>query len=740
MPDRWRAGLLARILLTVGALLPYWRLLTFSVVLATDDYFTSDIFNGELPGRILVAEGLRAGRLPLWTNAMCSGYPLAGAPADPIGLALFTLLPPAPALDALLIVILLVAAHGTYSLARRFGVDRTAAVLAGLAFSGSGYIATQIKHLSIMSTIIWLPVGLVLIDRLVTAERRTRALLLAGLGLLYANQVLAGFPQSAYICALVYGSFALFRVVQERERFAAVREWLPLSTGFAAALALGAATGAIVLLPLAELTAYTDRVVPLDYRWATYTNFWPRNFFTFFIPYINGDASNGTYIGPPPFWENYGYVGLATMLLAIYGAVRERRRAVVAFFILTTILSFAFILGPRTPIYYVAFQLVPGMGRFRAPTRFMVVVELGLVLLAAVGLTRLRADLQKRWSTSRAPAMIAAAICVATALDLFVHQPRQNSIVPAGEWLAPPRTADIVRRDTPAPRTFSPHHRDVHREVHEVNHGWTNIEPYYTLRDLLAPDTGVYWNVPAADCYVGLIPRWYVMVWSYHYYENSFISEAAFEDFDRGQLTMKPGFTNFMRTYGVTHLLSALPGSTPGLTLIATEPNAYVYRVERSARARVVRAARLMPSEAHVVARLRDIAFDPDREILLLDAPPTLGPTVDGPAGDPWPAATRATITRDDPGEVVIDAAAPEDGFLLLADLFFPGWTATVDGVATPIYRANVSVRGIALPKGRHTVRFTYDSAPFARGVRITAAALGALLLWFGVAAYGAWR
>ena len=50
-----KGSLAARALLTVGALLPYWRLLTFSVVFITDDYFASDIFNGELPGRVLIA-------------------------------------------------------------------------------------------------------------------------------------------------------------------------------------------------------------------------------------------------------------------------------------------------------------------------------------------------------------------------------------------------------------------------------------------------------------------------------------------------------------------------------------------------------------------------------------------------------------------------------------------------------------------------------------------------------------
>src|SRR6185369_15284516 len=99
MRDGSRADLAARVFLTLGALLPYWRLLTFSVVFVTDGTFTSDLFNGELPGRLLVAQWIRAGQLPLWTNQMCSGYPLVGAPVDPLSLALFTQLPPAPALD-----------------------------------------------------------------------------------------------------------------------------------------------------------------------------------------------------------------------------------------------------------------------------------------------------------------------------------------------------------------------------------------------------------------------------------------------------------------------------------------------------------------------------------------------------------------------------------------------------------------------------------------------------------------
>ena len=157
MSERTRADLAARAFLTLGALLPYWRLLTFGVIYVTDDCFASDIFNGELPGRVLVGQLIRHGQLPVWTNQLCSGLPLAGAPADPIGLVAFSLLAPAAALDLFVIVLLLVAAHGAYGLADASAPIASGAVLAGIAFAGSGYIACQLKHLSIVSTVVWLP-------------------------------------------------------------------------------------------------------------------------------------------------------------------------------------------------------------------------------------------------------------------------------------------------------------------------------------------------------------------------------------------------------------------------------------------------------------------------------------------------------------------------------------------------------------------------------------------------------
>lgn len=737
----------ARVFLTLGALLPYWRLLTFGVVFVTDDYFASDIFNAELPARVLIGRLIRHGQVPVWTSDLCSGIPLTGTPAEPISLAAFSFLAPGAALDLLVIVLLLVAAHGAYGLARRFGADRSGAVLAGIAFAGSGYIACQLKHVSIVATVVWLPVGLALIDRALGAAAEAppptlarRALFMAAFGLVFAEQTLSGFPQSAYICGLVYASFALFRAVADRRRLGSMPVWLALLAGLGLATALGAAAGAVVLLPLSKLGSVSDRSEALGWIWSTRLAYWPANFWTFFVPYINGDISNNTYMGPPFFWEDYGYVGLATVLLAVYGGVRERRRPVILFTVAMTVLAYLFVLGAATPVFRVAYELLPGLKLFRFPTRFLIVVELGLALLAAAGLTRLRVDLGRYWrAPSRAPSLIALALCAGTALDLFIYQPRQNPMVPAREWLAPPPSVAVVHADNPRPRTFTPRHREFHRKEFMLAHGWADVLPYFEIRDVLEPNTGgSFWNTASADCYAGISARWSTDVWGDHNRETSLVALLAALDFETKTLAVGAALPKILRTYGVTSVLSPYPQEGTTLPLAGRTENAYVYRVDGAARVRVVRAARHVTTGQETAKRLLDFSFDPDREILLYDAPDSIHPTVDEVSDDVAapPAGGRAVITREDSRELAIDAEAAENAFLLLADTFYPGWTATVDGAPTPIYRANHSVRGIQLPKGRHEVRFTYEAPGLMRGLQITLLTVSSLLIWVGAAVY----
>jgi hypothetical protein len=68
----------------------------------------------------------------------------------------------------------------------------------------------------------------------------------------------------------------------------------------------------------------------------------------------------------------------------------------------------------------------------------------------------------------------------------------------------------------------------------------------------------------------------------------------------------------------------------------------------------------------------------------------------------------NARVVTDDPEHVVVRATATDRGLLVLADTWFPGWRATIDGRPAPIVRTAQLLRGVVLPAGTHTVAFTY--------------------------------
>lgn len=101
-----------------------------------------------------------------------------------------------------------------------------------------------------------------------------------------------------------------------------------------------------------------------------------------------------------------------------------------------------------------------------------------------------------------------------------------------------------------------------------------------------------------------------------------------------------------------------------------------------------------------------------------------MGQTAPPHLGQPANAAANIAIPDYSLNQVTITAVTDTDGFLVLSDTYYPGWRATLDGQATPVYQANTLVRAIYLPAGEHTAVFTFRPPDF-----IFAAAVSALTL-----------
>ena len=91
--------------------------------------------------------------------------------------------------------------------------------------------------------------------------------------------------------------------------------------------------------------------------------------------------------------------------------------------------------------------------------------------------------------------------------------------------------------------------------------------------------------------------------------------------------------------------------------------------------------------------------------------------------------AASAKIARYENAQVMIRASLDAAGILVLADSFYPGWNAYVDGKREEILRANLFFRAVALPAGEHIVEFRYEPRSFKIGLVISVTTIFALIV-----------
>lgn len=141
-------------------------------------------------------------------------------------------------------------------------------------------------------------------------------------------------------------------------------------------------------------------------------------------------------------------------------------------------------------------------------------------------------------------------------------------------------------------------------------------------------------------------------------------------------------------------------------------------------------AVSLVDTDEEALALLRDREFSPFRSVVISkrDLSRPIGSALENVQGgsDSLPAH----ILKYDSDQVLIAVTPTKPSVLLLTDIYYPGWHAYVDGIETPILRANFCFRAVPLPAGARQVRFTYDPWPFKIGI------FASLLTLFGLAGW----
>ena len=733
-------------------------LLVFSfreAVLGGKAFFVLDISGLHYPLKVLTAETIARGQIPLWNPYAFAGYPhLAGSQVGvlyPLNF-FFLVLPPHVAMTWFIGIHCALAGVFMYILARELVGDGVAAFISALAFMFSGSVQAQIINLNFMSGGTWFPLIFFLFERSLSRKSYSYAMLAGGI---FGLQLLVGNPQVVFYSAATlaaYGAYYAYRTV----RSSADKTWRSCSVPMLSLLVLlvvGLGLSAAQIIPTNELRSLSIRKGGLPYNSLVSFSLPPWQLATLLWPDFWGKPLT-TYRGLPNFWEFYAYIGVLPLMLIPF-AWGRRANAHVSFHLIMATVSLILAFGGYTPLY-VLLQYVPGFNFFRAPARWLFVTAFSLSILAGFGFSALAKPTNKnleeqasRWpNLSKAMALTFLAVVVIASAFLLVLQP--------GDTLGDKCRAVLASlRASAYPLLFSTLLIGAgfllltaylrwglsFRAFQIISVGLVAVDLLIATRDVnplrdpshftqqydstafLQKDTSLYRILPMSDdplddirSLMYDVPAMYGL-FSVHGGSALVTTRyAAFMDkmdLSDGRLV---GLLNVK--YVIAHKDEPIPVTLP---VAYEDEHLTIYENEAVLpRTFVVHEVEVIPSGQAVLDHLVSDDFDPQQAVILEERPPhPIAGASSLPPEDSW-----AQVISYSPHEVVIEAKASLDSFLFLADAYYPGWKAYVDGEEEKIYAADYLFRAVFLPRGEHRVEFRYEPLSFKIGLAITSLTL----------------
>jgi hypothetical protein len=275
--------------------------------------------------------------------------------------------------------------------------------------------------------------------------------------------------------------------------------------------------------------------------------------------------------------------------------------------------------------------------------------------------------------------------------------------------------------------------------------GDVRFEPRPLLQKIAAinPDLG-FWQ-PLFDAGVSYSPQyfgraqynWHLSIMpSYFYAFDAAINGGNPRYYRQSWTALWDPASPLVNIAGIDYVVWYERLDDPRYELVARDPigDVWIYR-NRDAlpKAYLVHQARAAASDAEAIGILRQADFAPRREVVLSDRSLDVG-SLAGAPGAPA-AGDSVEVTSYGATRVAAKVSTSSPAVLVVTDMYFPHWSATVDGAPAAIGRVNVAFRGIVVPAGEHEVVLEFRNPAFHLGVKVSAAFAGvtALLLLIGV-------
>lgn len=608
------------------------------------------------------------------------------------------------------------------------GLAWSAALFGAMLFTFSASCMLHFIHMNGIAVVAHLPWLLLAIDVAArTLQPRLRLAAHAGVALLTASMLLSGHPQYVWI-VFVAELFWLAMATTSYARTDPRPAWRTVA-GFTAAKTAGTLMGAVQLLPtLDHLLASQRHGAGLDV--ATYGSLPPLNIVQLLAPYLLAarvDGGNthelGLYAGAVP-------VVLLVWLFsrrAVLGVEGRLLKAVACF----GIAAFLLALGTKGGLYYLQ-ALLPVVGAFRIPARYLLLVHFAIAMLAAAAFARLVSSEEETKregeTTAESPAETGrwpgawklAAFSAALAIELRLVLVPERLGSPVGAAAGPLLLAIgvglvmLTLRNRLAGASLLVLVTAADVGFYGMSYAaWPGAIDLGAVLDALpeAPRDSLRiatWQPDAAGVFTGNLAM--MRGWNL---SDGYAGLMPADRIDHRSLAgLRVAAVGKVRRRG-----EAPP--VQGLTI--ADENWYAVP-DPLPRHRLV--ANAMRSEEPS----RDFALLPEADlattVIVEDTLPSLG----GAVGE-----VLSVVLANDAQEISVRAPGPQ--LLVIADRYHEGWSAEVNRAAARVLRVNGDFLGVPIAAGDSSVTLRFAPASLRYGKAISAAGvgLGALLLAIGL-------
>ena len=689
-----RGSLLAVALIGLGVLFPLWT--SRGIVYSNH----SDIIALRVGTQLIGREAVRGeGRLPLWDPSMNGGAPGFANPEAmylfPLN-ALFLALPMAQAVNGVILLNFIGAGAAMLLFCRRHLHPGSALAAAAAYMLAHRYLATiYAGWLSKMSMYALTPLLFWSCDRLIDRPTRGRV---AGFAVVGALTLFQGDMQQLYFSGIGCVLYIFVRLTVEKRT--AGRRMIPALGCLALGAALTVMLAAPALLPRLEFAALSTRTQP-NLAFLLKDSPVPAELPSFFNPRDQGP--DGTVRSE--FWENSFYFGIWLVPLWLAALVGKRRRVAAALFAALVLMVF---LCFDTPVLRAIYEHFPGFSLFRQSSRILFLAQFVAVFLGGLGVDALLPLLPRA-----ARLALVGLLLLAPILDRALRDSLPLATRPLTQALPRYPFHDLLDRRQNGGRVAA-------------------IE-----RVILPYGTAAYYGIDLINGYSPLQLRDYIDYFS-------ILQDGTPRAIPKGPVTWtdlhsiaKP---EMLRALDVRYLVGdpSLPLDGMGYERVWESPAVPLFVYYHGVLPVPVAIWRVPHplGPAYFATSLHAVGNREQSLAALAAAASPLDAYVFGldPAA-PAPGFSGGTADFSHRGINRYDYRISSRGrnFLIISQVWYPGWAAELDGKPVPLYRTNHALLGCFVPAGDHRLSLEMTCPLFWAGLAAAGVA-GLMILAFSFA------